>query len=271
MEAELHAVRASQNHRRFSGKHPKGRRNHSLCRDGCTTDLYTSTKTGAIVGFEPDIIHVVSTELGIKTVKYVNIPFVSYIPALQAHKCDIVMGGIAITTQRAKAPGIEYTFPYFRYTDVVIVKATSPYHAVSQLRDKKIAAVTSSVEAIEAQDLATKLGDGTSTQLYSSVAAPYLAVLNGTDAALIDLLATYRLHPSGNQFRALPGLVVAPVDKGDPYYPSSGAIITTTGEGSLNSAISVALGGMIQSGSLAAILKKWNIYQPGVTSFIRPA
>jgi ABC-type amino acid transport substrate-binding protein len=232
--------------------------------------VYPDTKSGKIIGFEPDIMKAITSRLGITNFHYLNIPFPSYIPALQAHKCDVVMGGIAVTSQRADAPGIKYTYPYSRFADVVIVKGSSPYHTLADLRGKKIAVVTGSLEATTAATIAKKLGGGTSLQSYSSVAAPYLAVLSGTDAALIDLLATFKLHPNGNELRALPGLLAAPVDSGSPYYAGSGSIITSSSAGALNSAISLALASMIKDGTLAAILKKWNVYAPGITDFIRP-
>jgi ABC-type amino acid transport substrate-binding protein len=232
--------------------------------------VYANASTGTVVGFEPDIMHQIAKMLGIKTVQYINIPFASYIPALQAHKCDVVMGGIAITSERAKAPGIMYTYPYVRFADVVIVKKTSPYKTLSDLRGKKFAVGAASVEAIEAQAMASKLGGGTSVAQYTSIDGPYLAVLNGTDDALVDLLATFKLHPNGDELRALPGLVTPPADPPSPYFPGSGAIITASNAGALNAAISIALATMIKNGSLKTILQKWNVYQNGVTSFIRP-
>ena len=233
--------------------------------------VYTNPSTGAVIGFEPDIMHQIAKILGIATVQYVNIPFVSYIPALQAHKCDMVMGGTGMTGQRAKAPSIEYTYPYIRFADVVIVKGTSPYKSLSSLRGQKIAVGAASVEAIEATKIAKTLGGGTSVAQYTSIDGPYLAVLNGTNAALVDLLATYKLHPDGSKLRALPGLVTPPADPESPYFPASGAAITSSSAGALNAAISIALAEMIKDGTLATILKKWNVYAPGVTSFIRPA
>ncbi len=233
--------------------------------------VYVDPSTSQVTGFEPDIMRQVAKILGIKTVQYVNIPFASYIPALQAHKCDVVMGGIAITSERAKAPGILYTYPYIRFADVVIVKKASPYTKLADLRGKKIAVASASVEAIKAGDIAKQLGGGTSVAQYTSIDGPYLAVLNGTNAALVDLLATFRLHPNGDELRALPGLVTPPADPPSPYYPGSGAVITSSSAGALNAAISIALVQMVKDGSMVPILQKWGVYQPGVLSFIRRA
>jgi ABC-type amino acid transport substrate-binding protein len=232
--------------------------------------VYADPKTGTVTGFEPEILQELAKRLGIAKVTFVNIPFVSYIPALQAHKCDIVMGGIAVTSERSKAPGIKYAFPYFRFADVIIVKADSPYQKVEDLTGKKFASITGSIEDTITKQIVDRLGGGTSVQEYTAIDNAYTAVLNDTDQAFIDLGATFKLHPSGDKLRALPGLLAGPTDPASPYYPSSGAPITASADGDINAAFAAGVESMIQDGSLQQILTKWGIYQSGITDFIRP-
>jgi ABC-type amino acid transport substrate-binding protein len=232
--------------------------------------VYLDPTTGTVTGFEPEILLELTKRLGIAKTTYVNIPFVSYIPALQAHKCDLVMGGIVVTGERAKAPGIRYAFPYFRYAEVIVVRADSPYQKVDDLKGKKFASLAGSIEDKTTKQIISTLGGGTSVQEYTAIANVILAVLNGTDQAFIDPAVLLKLHPNADKLRALPGLLGGPTDPASPYYPGSGAPITAGTDGDLNAAIAVGIDSMIQDGTLEQILTKWAVFQPGTTDFIRP-
>jgi ABC-type amino acid transport substrate-binding protein len=232
--------------------------------------VYRDPATGTTTGFEVDIVNDVAKTLGIGSIKYIDIPFASYIPALQAHKCDIVMGGIAITSQRAQAPAIRYAGPYFRYADVVVVKKSSPYQSVNDLAGKSFASVAGSVEDTEIKNYQKTLGDGTKVREYTQISSTYLAVANGTDDALVDGNATWPLHPQASQLRALPGLVAPPEDANSPYFSGSGAIITAKSANDLNVGIAVALGQLVKDGTINSVLAKWNLSDPNATTFVRP-
>jgi ABC-type amino acid transport substrate-binding protein len=232
--------------------------------------VYADPKSGTVTGFEPEILQELTKRLGIAKTTYVNIPFVSYIPALQAHKCDFVMGGIAVTGERSKAPSIRYAFPYIRFVDVIVVRADSPYEKVEDLKGKKFASLTGTIEDTLTKQIVTTLGAGTSIQEYTVLANVPLAVLNGTDQAFIDLAILLKLHPNADKLRALPGLLAGPNDPASPYYPASAAPITTTADGDLNTALAVGIESMIQDGTLERILTKWGVFQPGITDVIRP-
>jgi L-cystine transport system substrate-binding protein len=232
--------------------------------------VYVDPSTGTVTGFEPEILQELTRRLGIARTTFVNIPFVSYIPALQAHKCDLVMGGIVVTSERSKAPGIEYAFPYFRYAEVVVVRADSPYQKVEDLKGKRFASLAGSIEDTTTTQIIATLGGGTDVHRYTAIANVVLAVLNDTDQAFVDPAVLLKLHPRGDELRALPGLLPGAPDQANPYHPGSGAPITAAADGDLNAAISVGIDSMIQDGSLEKILTKWGVFQPGTTDVIRP-
>jgi ABC-type amino acid transport substrate-binding protein len=82
--------------------------------------VYKDPATSKLIGYEPDILQNLVERLGIKKYSYVEVQFPNYIPAIQAKKCDAVVGVIGITSQRAKAPGMKYTWPYLVEGDRVI-------------------------------------------------------------------------------------------------------------------------------------------------------
>src|SRR5580704_7732021 len=123
--------------------------------------VYSDSTTGKIIGYEPDILQNLVERLGIKKYSYVETQFPNYIPAIQAKKCDVVFGVIGITSQRAQAPGMRYTWPYLVQGDLVIVLKDSPYQHISDLKGQKIAVVPGSVEDLEAKQIVADLGGGT--------------------------------------------------------------------------------------------------------------
>jgi ABC-type amino acid transport substrate-binding protein len=233
------------------------------------------TSTSAVVGFEPDILHAAAKLLGIPSVTFVNTPFVSFIPALQAKKCTIVMGGIAITTARAQAPGIKYTEPYFVYADVVIVAKNSSITSPADLKGKTIAVVAGSTESVEAQQMAKRVGD-VNVNEFTSAASTYQALLTNNAQAVIDLPVTLSQNPDRAKMRALPGLVpftptgqLANEYSTNPYTWGAGAAITSSSAGDLNRALSVAFATLLKKGTIKTILSKWDIYTPGILDIIR--
>ena len=234
------------------------------------------TSTGAVVGFEPDILHAAAKLLGIPSVTFVNTPFVSFIPALQAKKCTIVMGGIAVTSARAQAPGIKYTEPYFVYADVVIVAKNSSITSPADLKGKTIAVVAGSTEAVEAQQMAKRVGD-VHVNEFQSAASTYQALLTNNAQAVIDLPVTLSQNPDRSKMRALPGLVpftptgqFANEYSTNPYTWGAGAAITSSSAGDLNRALSAAFATLLKDGTIQTILGKWDIYTPGILDIIRP-
>ena len=66
-------------------------------------------KTGNLVGFEVDVATKLAKDLGVK-LKIVNTAWDGIIPALQAKKFDVIIGGMSIKVKRNLA--VNFTIPY---------------------------------------------------------------------------------------------------------------------------------------------------------------
>src|SRR5579871_4524824 len=82
---------------------------------------FTDPTTGQMQGIEIDMENYLADQLGISQVNHVDIPWASGIPAVQGGQCDLFANALAIRSDRAKAPGIRYTTPYFLIYDVITV------------------------------------------------------------------------------------------------------------------------------------------------------
>jgi ABC-type amino acid transport substrate-binding protein len=81
-----------------------------------------------------------SSLLGIPRVEYVYVDWQALIPALQANKCDLIWNGLVIRSDRAKAPGVRFTTPYFLGFDELSTRKDSPIQSLEDLRGRRSAA-----------------------------------------------------------------------------------------------------------------------------------
>jgi polar amino acid transport system substrate-binding protein len=233
--------------------------------------VYSDPKTSKIVGYEPDILQELTKRLGIKTFEYVSTQFASYIPALQAHQCDVVMGVIAITSKRAQAPGIRYTSPYLLSSDKIIVLKDSPYQKIADFKGQKIAAVPGSIEQIKTKQMVANLGGGTQMVEFPTAALCFTALLNRQVAAYMDVSLALLQRPDADKLRLLdedpPNLEP---DTLSPYRQFVLAAITASSDNDLNIAFSIGLTEMKTDGTLERIFTANKSYLPGVLDLVRP-
>jgi ABC-type amino acid transport substrate-binding protein len=230
--------------------------------------VYSDPTTGKLIGYEPDILQSLVERLGIKKYSYVEVQFPSYIPAIQAKKCDVVFGVIGITSQRAHAPGMRYTWSYFVQGDRVIVLKDSSYQHTSDLKGQKIAVVPGSVEDLEAQQIVADLGGGTAVAEFPTDAVAYTALLSNQAAAVIDVSLALVQRPDASKLRQLPEPPPAPPDPTSPYNRLSLAGITASTDNDLNVAMSIALEEMKEDGTLQKIFTANKSYVPGVLNYV---
>lgn len=231
--------------------------------------VYSDPTTGKIIGYEPDILQNLVKRLGIKKYSYVEVQFPDYIPAIEAKKCDSVIGVIGITSQRAQAPGMRYTWPYLVEGDLVIVLKDSPYQHISDLKGQKIAVVPGSVEDLEAKQIVANLGGGTAVAEFPTDAIAYTALLNHRAAAVIDVSLALIQRPNASRLRQLPEPPPVPTDSTSPYTRLSLAAITASTDNDLNVAMSIALEEMKADGTLQKIFTANKSYLPGVLNYVR--
>ncbi|MBW9204916.1 transporter substrate-binding domain-containing protein [Mumia sp. zg.B53] len=110
-----------------------------------------------IIGFDTDLLTLVADDMGLKT-KIVDVDWnqVTSGAAFKAGKCDVGMGGMTITDERAKA--IAISDPYFEATQALLVKADSGITGLDDLKGKKLGVQVDTTGQIYAEDNADKFG-----------------------------------------------------------------------------------------------------------------
>jgi polar amino acid transport system substrate-binding protein len=91
-----------------------------------------------IVGFDVDLLDLLAKDMGLEQ-KVVNLgewEQVTSGAAFKAKRCDVGMGAMTITDERAKALSI--SDPYFDATQVLVVKKDAPYKSLEDLAGKRI-------------------------------------------------------------------------------------------------------------------------------------
>jgi polar amino acid transport system substrate-binding protein len=76
---------------------------------------------GNLVGFDVDIIRLMAKEMGVDW-EFVNTPFDTIIPALNARNCDLIASDITATLSRALSAN--FTAPYLETGQIVMVSTT---------------------------------------------------------------------------------------------------------------------------------------------------
>lgn len=97
-------------------------------------------ETGAIVGFEVDLVNEVASRLG-HDVEIVNIPFNGLFSAVQSGRIDIAISSITITEERLKS--VSFAQPYYDSDQSLTVAAGGP-GSVAEMNGKIVGVDTGS-------------------------------------------------------------------------------------------------------------------------------
>lgn len=93
----------------------------------CTTNdspYNVKDTSGKFVGLDADIVTEALKRLGITNVSYVEGPWDSMVPNLEAKRCDFLQTNIHYTEKRAQV--IDFTAPVYFYADTLLVKKGNP-------------------------------------------------------------------------------------------------------------------------------------------------
>ncbi len=242
-------------------------------------DVYLDPQTNQVVGVEVDMAKWVATYLGIRSVSYVNIPFASLIPALQAHKCDIVWSSISLKSVRAEAPGVKYTVPYlWAAYDVLTVRADSGISSFADLKGKALGTLAGSTDESTAQSEIASIGGNVTLRSFAGASECFLATNNKTTAGCfiaedVTLFALAQYPQLKELAMKYPYLAPDPVAEkaANPYVFAAVAVIASSADSDLNLALSIGLTDMRTSGEEASLLTKWNLaYQIPKDNLVRP-
>lgn len=154
------------------------------------------------VGFDIDLAKEVAKRMGVE-IKLQPIDWSQKENELNSGNIDCIWNGFTITQERLAA--MNFTTPYMKNRQVVIVLADSPIKTLADLKGKKLAvqAESSAVEALnKAADFKSSLGEV--VELKDNVTALMDLKASGTDALLVDeIVAGYYIAREGKAYRIL--------------------------------------------------------------------
>ncbi len=209
------------------------------------------------VGIEPDLLRAIAQKLGVKAA-LTPIEFVGIMPALQAGRFDIGLGGFFDTAARRQV----VTFVDYMYAvDGLITRPGNPDHiSVNDLCGKTISGSETSAEVVNLNALSKRCTDagkpaidvvvlkGTPAQIVAVKSGRVMAA-NVTKAVVVYMAS----HP-GAGVEDVPGLVL----NADGQKQLDG-IMLRKDEPDLANAIEAGMNALIADGTFARILTKWGI------------
>lgn len=200
---------------------------------------------GRLLGFEVDIAERLAERLRVKA-QFVQNDWSTLTAALERGAFDIVLNGLEVTP--ARRARLRLSRPYFVFAERLTVRAdavNAPEASAAGVRGRRVGTLASSL----AWDL---LGQwGAERRPYEGVAEPFMDLQQGRlDAVLMDDIIADR-------YGRRAGLRVA----GD-VAPGHYAVGLRTADATLGRAVDAALGAMLASGELRAVLARWGLDGP---------
>ncbi|MFM1544375.1 ABC transporter permease subunit [Helcococcus ovis] len=141
---------------------------------------YEFIKDGKIVGIDMEIANKIAEKLNLK-LNIVDMEFNTIISSIESGKAHIGMAGMTITKERLKS--INFSVPYAKSTQIVLLNSNSRLEKIEDLKDKKIGTQLGTTGDIYAKD---DFGEK-NVQSFDKISDAILAMKNGKiDAIMID-------------------------------------------------------------------------------------
>jgi polar amino acid transport system substrate-binding protein len=157
---------------------------------------YEFFKDGKIVGYDCDIAQKIADKIGVK-VSFVDTDWAGIIPALYAHKFDVIMSGMTMTAERAKR--VSFSMPYGDASVMVFLRADDKsIKTADDLAGHAVGTQLGSAPAVVAQKFDAKLkAEGkpgfTDIKLYEHFPEAYLDLSNHRTDAVFNSLSTLQV------------------------------------------------------------------------------
>ena len=196
------------------------------------------------IGFEVELAASLACELGVRA-EMVQNDWSTLVPSLERGSFDVVMNGLEVT--RARAATVLFTRPYYVFAERLMARRGDARFTteLASLRSARVGTLASSYAFELLRDTSTPV-------TYEGVQEPYVDLARGrVDAVLLDDIIAARYGEPNAELA-----VVGDVTEG--YY----AIAVRRTEPDLRGAIDRALGRVIASGELTAILRRAGIDGP---------
>ena len=201
---------------------------------------------GQFVGIDVEIAQAIAEKLGM-TLEIKDVDFGSILGGVETGKYDMGMAGLTVTPDRLKS--VNFTTPYAKGVQVVIVKADSGITSIDDLAGKKIGVQQDTTGDIYASMSVKDGGFGEeNVTRYKSGNDAVLALTSGkVQAVIIDK------DPANSYVKANEGLTILESAYADEDY----AIAIAKNNTELLQKVNKALEELIADGTVAGIVNKY--------------
>lgn len=198
-----------------------------------------------IVGFDVDLTQAIADKIGLK-LDYQSTPWDGIIPALVAHKFDMVISSMTITDEKKKE--VNFSDPYFNTDQAAVVKEGSGIDAVEKMDGKTVGVQLGTTGELTAKDI-----KGCTTKTYDDILMAFEDLKAGRiDAVMADSYLSYSYAAKNEGYTV--GFVVKTGEKlGIAFSKESPNLLA---------AVNGALKTVMDDGTYASIYEKWFGTQP---------
>jgi polar amino acid transport system substrate-binding protein len=154
---------------------------------------YEFFKDGKIIGYDCDIAQKIADKIGVK-VTFIDTDWAGIIPALYAHKFDVIMSGMTMTAERAQK--INFSQPYGDASVIILLRANETgIKTAADLSGKTIGTQLGSAPAVVGKQFEDKLKAAgkpgfTEVKLYEHFPEAYLDLTNHRTDAVLNSVST---------------------------------------------------------------------------------
>lgn len=199
---------------------------------------------GRIVGFDMELARAVAEKAG-RALRVVDMPFEDLIPALEEGEVDFVMVAMTVTPERAKR--VDFSRPYYRATQVAMLRAGDPEPASKEeLGDRRIGAQSGTTSYAWAREIA---GAANAKALPTARAAAQALANGEVDCILVDE------QPAAALAKNIPGLKIVRI----PFEVEEYAAAVRKGNRGLLETIDRTLEELVADGRHEWFVDRWMV------------
>jgi polar amino acid transport system substrate-binding protein len=224
---------------------------------------FTDTDGSTIIGLDVDLGNAVAAKLGL-TAEFQNSQFSGIIPGVEGGKYELAMSSFTINDERIQTVDM---VSYFSAGTSLAVKSGNP----DGIRADDLCGKAVAVQAgtVQVEDLAARNTECTTsgkppiavTELPEQTAVTLQLTTSKVAAMLADSpVVAYAITTTDGALEAV----------GEPYDTAPYGIVLAKNQGDFSKAVQGAVQSLIDDGSYAAILEKWNVSNGAIpTSEVR--
>jgi polar amino acid transport system substrate-binding protein len=214
---------------------------------------YEFFKDGKIIGYDPDIMSLIGSKLGVK-VEFVDTQWSGIIPALYAKKFDCIVSAMTITQERAEK--VLFSMPYADASNVILLRdGEARIKTADDLSGKTIgvqlgSAAAGIIKVFEAKLKAEGKPGYAEVKQYEHFPEAYQDLLNKRVDAVVNSRSTLMvvMRDAPGKFQVLGGVSDIVAYFGMAFRKEDVA---------LHDFVNTQLAAMKQDGSLAKLQEKW--------------